>query len=178
MKIGILLLMVILALVVMAGLTMSGRAGTVTDTVSPTVTVSTTVSLAMEDVSNVEWDTPHGAGSSLSGTIQARIGANTTWTLTVQPTSGHTTTNNLTDGSHSIPSSCFTYTSAAGSPAPSGGSGISSAIPFDGANQTNVWTGGTTTADCGVAITYNLQIPANQAPGTYTATHTYTVTSG
>ncbi len=177
MKIGILLLMVILALVVMAGLTISGRAGTVTDTVSPTVTVSTTMSLAIEDVSNVQWGS-QGAGSSLSGIIQARIGANTTWTLTVQPTSGYSGTNELTDETHRIVSSCFTYTSTAGSPAPPGGSGISSALAFDGGNQTDVWTGGTTTADCRVAITYNLQIPANQAPGEYTTTHTYTVTSG
>ncbi|MCX6000892.1 MAG: hypothetical protein NTU41_15285 [Chloroflexi bacterium] len=143
--------------------------------VSPSVTVGPGVTLALEDASNVQWVSGGAPGSSLNGTLQARVSSNVGWSLTVQATSGHTSTNELTDESHRIASACFTYTSTAGTPAPPTGDGVSNPKEFDGGNQTNVWTGGTATADCRVAVTYNLQIPKSQPPGTYTATHTYTV---
>lgn len=155
---------------------MAGAVG-VTQTVSPTVTVSNTLSLTMEDTNNVNWGS-HAAGTNVNGTIQARISANENWKLVVQATAGYPSTNELTDGNHKIPSSRLTYTSAAGDPVPQSGSGMASATPFDGSNQSNVWTGGLATTNCSVAITYNLQIPADQYPGTYNATHTYTLLPG
>jgi hypothetical protein len=146
-----------------------------TGTVSPSVTVGTTLSLIIENPENVQWG-GKSAGTTQTGIIQAQIGANTNWSLTVQATNGYPSTNELTDGNHKISSSYFKYTSAAGSPTPAG-QGTSSATAFDGSNQTSVWTEGTAIADCRVAITYNLQIPAGQSPGTYTATHTYTLAS-
>ena len=156
---------------------LNGSAGAATTgNVSPSVTVDSTLSLTIENGTNVQWGSK-AAGTTQTGTIQAVIGANTGWNLTVQATAGHSGTNELTDGSHPISTSYFKYTSAAGSPAPPNGTDVTTATPFDGSNQTPVWTGGTAYAGCKVAITYNLQIPANQAPGTYTATHTYTLTS-
>jgi len=145
-----------------------------TGTVTPSVTVASSMSLSIEDGSNVQWGS-QSAGSNTTGTIQVRISANTNWNLTVQATAGYPGTNELTDGNRRISSSCFKYTSAAGSPAPPDGDGVGTARSFDGSNQTEVWTGGTATADCRVAVTYNLQIPVNQPPGAYTATHTYTL---
>jgi len=174
MKFKIGLLIVILSAI--ATFSLFGTAGAAnTGTVSPSVTVTSTLSLVLENEANVWWGS-QSAGSNPTGTIQARISANTNWTLAVQATSGYPSTNELTDGSHRILSSNFKYTSAAGSPAPSG-QGTSSATAFDGSNQTSVWTAGGATTDCRVAITYNLQIPASQSPGAYTATHTYTLAS-
>ena len=154
-----------------------GSAGAAaTDTVSPSVTVGSTLSLTLEDGSNVEWGSKP-AGTTQTGTIQAVIGANTEWNLTVCATAGYSGTNELTDGSHRISASYFKYTSAAGDPAPPNGTGVTTATPFDGSNETPVWTTGTAYGGCKVAITYNLEIPANQSPGAYTATHTYTLTS-
>ena len=145
-----------------------------TGTVSPSVTVTNTISLSIEDGANVQWGS-RSAGSHPTGTIQAKISANANWNLTVQATAGYPGTNELTDESHKISSSCFKYTSTAGSPAPPNGSGTATTTCFDGSNQTSVWTGGPATSDCRVAITYDLQIPASQPPGDYTATHTYTL---
>jgi len=154
----------------------SARAAPVTETVSPRVTVSSTLSLTMEDTANVVWGSK-AAGTTQTGTIQAVVTANTGWNLTVQATAGYPGTNELVSGSNRIVSSRFKYTSAAGIPDPLNGTGITTASPFDDSNQTPVWTGGTAYDGCKVAITYSLQIPANQAPGEYTATHTYTLTS-
>jgi hypothetical protein len=128
------------------------------------------MSLIIEDESNIQWGS-QSAGSHPTGTIQARISANTGWNLTVQATSGE-----LTDGENWISSSRFKYTSAAGNPSPPDGNGVSTPTVFNGNEPTAVWTGGTATADCRVAVSYDLQIPASQPPGTYTATHTYTLT--
>jgi len=175
MKFKIGLLIVILSAIVTFSL--FGTAGAAnTGTVSPSVTVTSTLSLTLEDKTNVQWESK-SAGTTQTGTIQAKIGANANWTLTVKRTSDTSITCGLAgaDGSHHIPASYFTYTSAAGSPAPPAGSGVT-ATQFDTVD-TNVWTGGTTTSDCRVAVTYNLQIPASQKPQFYSATHTYTLTS-
>jgi hypothetical protein len=170
------MVLLILILGAIATFSLFGTVGAAnTGTVSPSVTVSSTLSLSLENPENVQWGN-QSAGSNPTGTIQARISANTNWSLAVQATNGYPSTNELTDGSHRIASSYFKYTSAAGSPAPSG-QGTSSATAFDGSNQTSVWTAGTAIADCRVAITYDLQIPASQSPGAYTATHTYTLAS-
>ena len=165
------------AIVALSMFYLNGSAGAATTgTVSPSVTVNSTLSLTLEDAANVQWG-GKAAGTTQTGTIQALIGANTGWNLTVQATAGHSGTNELTDGSHPISTSYFKYTSAAGSPAPPNGTDVTTATPFDGSNQTPVWTDGTAYAGCKVAITYGLQIPVSQPPGTYTATHTYTLTS-
>jgi len=171
------MLLFILILGAIATFSLFGTAGAAQDTeqVSPSVTVTSTLSLTLEDTTNVQWE-PQSAGSNPTGTIQARISANTGWALTVQATGGWPGTGELTDGNHRIPSSYFKYTSAAGDPTPSG-QGTSSATAFDGSNQTSVWTAGTAIGDCRVAITYDLQIPATQDPGSYTTTHTYTLAS-
>jgi hypothetical protein len=167
-------LVLILLLTATAAFCLSEITGAATGTVSPSVTVTNTISLNIENDTNVQW-TNQSAGSHLTGTIQAKISANASWNLTVQATVGYPGTNELTDESHKISSSCFKYTSTAGSPAPPNGSGTATTTCFDGSNQTSVWTDGTATADCRVAITYDLQIPASQPPGDYTATHTYTL---
>jgi hypothetical protein len=165
------------AMVIVSLFYLFGTAGAATTSaVSPSVTVNSTLSLTLENTNNVQWGTT-GAGTTKTGTIQAVIGANTGWNLTVLATAGYSGTNELTNGSQRIASSNFKYTSAAGIPAPPNGTGVTTANPFDGTNETPVWTTGTAYDGCKVAITYNLQIPANQAPGTYTATHTYTLTS-
>lgn len=173
MKRGVLLAVCILV-VVLVTVSFFGTAAAVTEGVSPTLTVSNSLALAMEDTGNVQWGS-QSAGGNLTGTIQARISGNANWSLTVQSTSGYPGTNELTDDNHKIASSCFTYTSAAGTPAPPTGNGLVTSTSFDGSNQTAVWSDGTATGDCRVAITYDLQIPASQAPGAYTATHTYTL---
>jgi len=174
------MLLFILILGAIATFSLFGTAGAAnTGTVSPSVTVGTTLSLTLEDTTYVQWG-PQSAGSNPTGTIKARIGVNTNWTLTVQADHNlqHTDGNHWL-GANSATGSCsvFKYTSAAGSPAPPNANGITNAIPFDANNQTDVWTGGTATNECRVAITYDLQIPASQYPGSYSATHTYTLTS-
>lgn len=152
-----------------------GSAGAATTgTVSPSVTVSSTLSVTLEDGANVQWgSTP--AGTTRTDTIQARVTSNTNWTLYVKRSSDTAITCGLAgeDGTHHLSSSCFTYASAAGSPAPPSGSG-ETATQFDIAD-TNVWTGGTATGDCRVAVTYSLVVPSDQWPQGYSATHTYTV---
>ena len=173
-KIGLL----VLILGAIATFSLFGTAGAAnTGQVSPSVTVTSTLSLTMEDTTNVQWG-PQGAGSNPTGTIQVRIRANTNWTLTVRRTSDTGVANcglMGDDGSNYIPSSKFTYTSAAGSPVPPAGSGVT-ATQFN-TSDTNVWTGGTATSDCRVAVNYDLQIPAMQKPQLYSATHTYTLAS-
>jgi uncharacterized protein affecting Mg2+/Co2+ transport len=145
-----------------------------TGTVSPSVTVSNTLSLTLEGTTNVQWESK-SAGTTQTGTIQAKVGANTNWTLTVKRSSDTSVANcglMGSDGNNFIPSSNFRYTSAAGSPAPAG-SGVST-TQFD-TSDTNVWTEGIAIGECQVAVTYNLQIPANQKPQAYSATHTYTL---
>ncbi len=152
-----------------------GSAGAATTgTVSPSVTVSSTLSLMLEDGANVQWGSK-GAGTTQTGTIQARVGSNTNWTLYVKRSSDTAITCGLAgeDGTHHVSSSCFTYASASGSPAPPAGTGVG-ATQFD-TTDTNVWTVGTATGDCRVAVTYSLVIPADQLPQGYSATHTYTV---
>jgi hypothetical protein len=156
-----------------ATLSLFGTVGAAnTGTVSPSVTVGTTLSLIMENPGNVQWESK-SAGTIQTGIIQAKIGANANWTLTVSSD----TTYGLAgqDGNHNIPASSFTYTSAAGSPAPPAGSGVT-ATQFS-TSDTNVWTGGTSIGDCRVAVTYDLQIPVSQYPQAYSATHTYTLAS-
>jgi len=145
----------------------------VTKTVSPSVQLGSSFTLSMNDTTNVQWGS-QSAGTSLTGTIKAQITANVSWALTVQATGGDSSTHQLSDGTHCIAASCFTYTSAAGSPAP-GGNGRSTTTEFDGGNQTNVWTEGTPTVGCAVDITYVLNVPGSQPPGDYTTTHTYTL---
>lgn len=150
-----------------------GSAGAATtDTVSPSVTVSSTLSLTLQDATNVQWGTQF-AGTTQSGTIQAKVVSNTDWVLTVAAD----TISGLAgaDGSHNIASSNLKYTSAAGSPVPTTGDGVTD-LQF-GTSGTDVWTGGTPTGDSGVAVTYNLTIPGNQYPQLYSAIHTYTLTS-
>ena len=174
MRRALLALLLILLLTATAALCLSEITGAATTgTVSPSVTVTNTISLSIEDGANVQWGS-RSAGSHPTGTIQARISANTSWNLTVQATAGYSGTNEITDGNHRIVSTYFKYTSTAGSPPPAG-SGTATATSFSGSSPTDVWTGGPATSDCRVAITYDLQIPASQPPGTYTATHTYTL---
>lgn len=168
-KVGLL----ILILVAIATFSLFGTAGAAnTGTVSPSVTVTSTLSLTLEDTTNVQWGT-QSAGSNQTGTVQARISANANWALTVSSS----TTYGLAgqDGNHNIPASSFTYTSATGTPAPPAGSGVGATQFSD--SSTDVWTGGTATNDCRVAVAYNLQIPASQYPQGYSATHTYTLAS-
>jgi len=153
---------------------LNGSAGatTVTQTVSPSITVSSTLSLTMEDTANVVWGSK-AAGTTQTGTIQARVSSNTNWMLTVASSTSHGLEG--TDESHHIASPSFKYTSAAGTPIPSGNS-IATATEFS-TSGTSVWTDGLSISDCQVAVTYNLVIAANQYPQGYSATHTYTLTS-
>ena len=177
MKLKIFLLLLVLGAIAAFILFGTAEAATSTATVTPSVTVSETLSLAIENEKNVQWG-PKPAGSHLTGTIKAQISANTNWTLTVARTSDTYVDCGLlgADGNNHIPTSCFTYTSVAGNPIPSGGKGIAKATQFD-TTGTYVWTGGIAISECRVAITYTLKIPANQPPGEYSATHTYTLTS-
>lgn len=156
-----------------------GTAGAAVETeaVSPSVTVNSSLSLIIENPENVQWESQSAGGDPLEGTIKAKVSANTSWMLTVERTSDTSISCGLAgeDGNHNIHSSNFTYTSAAGIPAPSG-NGVTTATEF-GTADTNVWTEGAATGECRVAITYNLQIPSNQEPQPYTATHTYTLAS-
>ena len=179
MKIKIVLSVFVLgAIVALSMFYLNGSAGaaTVTQTVSPSVTVSSTLSLTMEDTANVVWGSK-AAGTTQTGTIQARVSSNTNWTLYVKRTSDTGITCGLAgeDTTHHIASSRFTYTSTSGSHAPPAGDGVA-ATQFN-TTDTDVWTGGTPTGDCGVAVTYSLVIPRDQYSQGYTATHTYTLTS-
>jgi len=161
------------AMVALSMFYLLGSAGAAnTATVSPSVTVSSTLSLTLQDATNVQWGTQF-AGTTQSGTIQAKIGSNTDWALMVASDTIYGLAG--ADGSHNIASSNLEYTSAAGSPAPTTGSGVTD-LQF-GTSGTDVWTGGTPTGDSGVAVTYNLAIPGNQYPQLYSATHTYTLTA-
>ena len=174
MRRAFLTLLVVLLSATTIAFCLSGTTGAATTgTVTPSVTVTSSMSLIIEDAGNIQWGS-QSAGSHLTGTIQARISANADWNLTVQATSGYPGTNELTDGNHRILSANFKYTSTAGSPAPAGSG--AAATSFEGSGPTNVWIEGTATSDCRVAVSYDLQIPASQPPGTYTATHTYTLT--
>ena len=148
----------------------SARAAT-QGTVSPSVTVNSTLSLTLEDTGNVVWG-GRNPGTSFNGTIQAKIAANSNWRLMVTSS----TNNGLegADGNNHI--SNLAFTSTAGDPSPNpDGSGVTGESFKD--TSTNVWTGGTASGDCRVAIKYALTIPANQYAQAYTATHTYTLTS-
>ncbi len=174
MKIRIVLSVFVLgAMAAFAMFYLNGSAGAATTgTVSPSVTVSSTLSLTLEDTANVVWGSK-AAGTTQTGMVQARVGSNTNWTLTVASSTSHGLEGN--DGSHHIASPSFKYTSAAGTPIPSG-NGIATATEFS-TSGTSVWTDGLSISDCQVAITYNLVIAANQYPQSYSATHTYTLTS-
>lgn len=181
MKLRILSLMSVPVLVTVAAFSFYffGTAGAAVETeaVSPSVTVNSSLSITLEDATNVQWGS-QSTGSSPDGAIQAKISANTGWTLTVKRSSDTSVANcglMGDDENNYIHSSNFTYTSVAGSPAPPGGSGVTT-TQFT-TSDTNVWTGGTVTGECRVAITYNLQIPSNQKPQAYTAIHTYTLAS-
>jgi hypothetical protein len=163
------------AIVALSMFYLNGSAGAATTgTVSPSVTVSSTLSLALEDGTNVEWGSKP-AGTTQTGIVQARVTSNTNWTLYVKRTSDTGITCGLAgeDGTHHTASSSFTYTSTSGSPAPPAGSGVG-ATQFN-TTDTDVWTGGAATGDCKVAVTYSLVIPGDQYPQVYSATHTYTV---
>ncbi|RLC93253.1 MAG: hypothetical protein DRI39_06260 [Chloroflexi bacterium] len=173
MKPVVLLVVLFLSVVACIGFSVS-MADAATGTVTPTVVVSSTASLSIDDGGTLQWGSV-GAGSSVTGTVTASISSNTDWTLWVQATSGYAGTNELASDNHRIPASCFTFTSVAGTPAPPGGNGVADPTPFDGDNAIAVWSGGTATSGCGVKVVYQLEVPAVQQPGTYTATHTYTL---
>jgi len=163
------------AMVALSMFYLLGSAGAqTTGTVSPSVTVGSTLSVTLENVANVQWGAKP-AGTTQTGTIQAKVVSNANWTLYVKRTSDIAIACGLAgeDGTHHIGKSAFTYTSAAGTPAPGGGPGVT-ATEFDITN-TDVWTGGTPTTDCRVAVNYSLVIPGDQLPQGYSATHTYTV---
>ena len=84
-----------------------------TGTVTPSVTVSSTLSLTIEDGANVQWGSK-AAGTTQTGTIQARVGSNTNWTLTV----ASDTTYGLAgqDGNNHVASARLTYSTAARHP--------------------------------------------------------------
>lgn len=171
-------IIVLLTLVIgsLAAFYLLGTAEAATGTVSPSVTLNSTLSLSLENTENVQWGSK-GSGTTQTGTIQARVTANSPWTLTVKRTSDASVANvglMGEDGNNYINYSNFKYTSAAGSPAPAG-SGVTS-VAF-AASDTDVWTEGTSTSDCRVAITYTLTIPGSQVAQGYTATHTYTLTA-
>ena len=174
MKIKIVLSVFVLgAIVALSMFYLNGSAGAATTgNVSPSVTVDSTLSLTIENGTNVQWGSK-AAGTTQTGTIQARVSSNTNWTLTVASSTSHGLEGN--DGSHHIESPSFKYTSAAGTPTPSG-NGIAAATEFS-TSGTNVWTDGLSISDCQVAIAYNLVIAASQYPQGYSATHTYTLTS-
>ena len=181
MKIKIVLSVFVLgAIVALSMFYLNGSAGAATTgNVSPSVTVDSTLSLTIENGPNVQWG-PKSANDTYDGIIQAKVGANTGWNLTVKRTSDTDTDYGLkgADGTNHILSSNFTFTSAKGSPQPSGTfNGITSATEFPHDSNSEVWTGGGATDQCRVAITYILVIPASQVPQAYTATHTYTLTS-
>jgi len=164
------------AIVALSMFYLNGSAGAAdTGTVSPSVTVDSTLSLTIENGTNVQWG-HKSANDTYNGIIQAKVGANTAWRLMVRRTSDPTIDCGLkgANGDH-IASSNFTFTSDLGSPQPSG-SGVTTPREFLTTN-TEVWTGGGATDQCRVAITYNLVIPASQYAQAYTATHTYTVVS-
>ena len=151
----------------------TAEAATVAPPVKPSVTITSTLSLAMEDTANVVWGDKAAGTTPITGTIQARVSSNTNWMLTVASSTSHGLEGN--DGSHHIASPSFKYTSAAGTPTPSG-NGIAAATEFS-TSGTNVWTDGLSISDCRVAIAYNLVIAASQYPQGYSATHPYTLTS-
>lgn len=176
MKLRIILVSLALAATIVLSLVyLFGSAGAATTgTVSPSVSVTSTLSVALENGTDVLWGSKP-AGTTQTGTIQARVSSNTNWTLYVKRSSDAAITCGLAgeDGTHHIGSSSLTYTTASGTPAPPAGSGVT-ATQFD-TTDTNVWTSGTATGDCRVAVTYTLVIPGDQWPQGYSATHTYTV---
>jgi hypothetical protein len=169
-------LFVLGAMVALSMFYLFGSAGAATTgTVTPSVTVESTLSLTLENGTNVQWGS-QTAGTTHTGTIQAFVVANTGWKLTVRRTSDVGTDYGLkgADLTNHIPSSNFTFTSVQGSPAPSG-SGVTSPTEFPHASNADVWTNGTAALSSRVAVTYSLSIPANQYPQGYSATHTYTL---
>jgi hypothetical protein len=162
------------AMVALSMFFLLGTAGAAnTGTVTPSVEVDSTLSLSLSGT--VSW-ADKLPGDPCSGTVNAAVVANTPWVLAVQATDGYPGTNELTDETHRIVSSYFKYSSAASTTSPPNGTGVG-LTQFDGSNATSVWSGGTPTAGATVDVSYNLTIPPMQPPGTYTATHTYTLTS-
>ncbi len=130
--------------------------------VQPSVTVGDSLCL------DIKQDLDLGNNGSLlrEGTLVLKVVANRGWELIV---SGAELKNEVDT---IIPSVRFTYTSTATG---TDGQGREEER-FDSANQ--VWTGGTPTSNGEVTVAYRLNIPGDQAPGTYETTHTYSLTPG
>ncbi len=159
--------------------------GATTDTeqVVPTVRVASTGSLSISGKSNVQWGTsenPLPTGSTQTGTVSLSVTADASWKLTVKKNQ------DLRDANinETIPSTNFTFTSGAGTPAPPGTPTyvtsdkkfyISAAEATGDSSNLNVVTDGSATSSSNVEVTYTLNIPAGQPRGYYTATHTYTL---
>jgi len=85
----------------------------------------------------------------------------------------------LTSGTYTIPSSNFTYDSVyvSGNPNnPNVYSGLEFGTAGSPSNVTDSPAGGAKAQNLRVDVRYNLTIPEYQDPGTYQATHTYTLT--
>ena len=159
---------VILALVVVGALGIfmcSGAFAATSATVTVSATINPTIELTMPTTS-VTWTGAQALpGTTVTAPITASVNSNRKWTLKV--TKNHDLQN--AGASETIPSADFTFTSTA----PPSGTG----------QPTNTEFGTDITVATGVrgssqstTITYRLAVPWDQAPDTYTATHTYTAT--
>jgi len=159
---------ILVALVVVGALTLFVCAGAIAADPQPvtvSATINPTLQLNMPTVS-VTWTGAQAIpGTTVTAPITASVNSNRTWTLKV--TANHELQN--AGASETIPSADFTFTSTA----PPSGTG----------QPTNTEFGTDITVATGVrgssqstTITYRLAVPWDQAPDTYTATHTYTAT--
>jgi len=131
------------------------------------VTVSATVQASMQ----LTMASTLAFGSQPPGTyaqsLAASVNSNKTWSM------GVVKSGDLTDGTDTIPSADLTYTSSSADPLVQGLQG--SATQF-GIASTNVCNGSLRGSGETLNVNYSLTIPWNVGDGTYTATHTYTVT--
>ena len=159
---------ILVALVVVGALTLFVCAGAIAAdsppiAVSVSATIPSTIQLTMPTTS-VTW----GAavpGTVMTSDITASVNSNKAWSLKV--TKNHDLQN--VGETQTILSSNFKFTATA----PPGGTGTLTATEF-GTGVTVV--AGVHGSGMGTTISYSLNVPWDQEPDTYLATHTYTAT--
>lgn len=149
-------------------MSVGGFAASSSQGVTVSATVSKSIQLTMNPSPLLLGTQP--PGGPYPGTIAATVNSNATWSM------GVVKSGDLNDGAGNIiPSADLTYTSSTSDGRVKNLQGT--AIEF-GSSSTNVCNGSDRGSGETLIVNYSLTVPWDIPPGTYTATHTYTVTNG
>jgi len=147
----------------------TGAFAATTATVSVSATVAPALSLTVSK-STIDFGsgvTPLQPGSTYADSTTATVNSNKIWSLKV------TKGGDLTFGTFTIPSANLTYGSTTTDPV--NVLNVQAAGTQFGTTSTNVCNACLRGSGLPVTINYSLVVPWSVDPGTYTATHTYTV---